>query len=132
MVDFPDLPFDNIHKFLAAVGTVLIVSALFFEPVYLNSRDILNVGIMGLLVSLIGWMFESVLIPYLRSIEEEETLMQKRRVVKPGFKAILAARIILPLFFLIALLLSLLKLTFSFERYTLYLQQHRRQLLGFC
>lgn len=47
MVDIPDLPFDNIHKFLAAVGIVLIVSALFIEPVYLNSRNILNVGIWG-------------------------------------------------------------------------------------
>lgn len=108
MVDFPDLPFDNIHKFLAAVGFVLIVSALFIEPVYLNSRDILKVGIMGFAFGITGWIIESVLIPYLRSIEEEATSWKAKRVVKQGLRVVLAARIILPLLFLFALLLAFL------------------------
>ena len=107
MVDIPDLPFDNIHKFLAAVGIVLIVPALFIEPVHLNSRDILNIGVVGLVFGLIGWIFESVLVPYTRFIDEEGTSRQKRRVVKPGFKAILAARILFPFLFLFTLLLAL-------------------------
>ncbi|SEO47489.1 hypothetical protein SAMN05216388_101316 [Halorientalis persicus] len=108
MVDIPDLPFDNIHKFLAAVGFVLIIPALFIEPVYLNSRDILYVGMMGLVFGLIGWIIESVLIPYLNYIEENGTSMQIRRVVNPGSKFLLAARVVLPLLFLLTLLLVFL------------------------
>lgn len=63
---------------------------------------------MGLVLGIIGWIIESVLIPYLRSIEEEGTSWQKRRVVKPGFRAVLAARIILPLLFLFVLVLAFL------------------------
>jgi len=108
MVDIPDLPFDNILKFLAAVVFVLILSALFVEPVYLNSRDILYVGVVGLVLGLIGWIIESVLISYLTYIEEEGTSLQKRRLVKPGFKFILATRIVLPLLFLFMLLQAFL------------------------
>ena len=102
MDSLPDLPYDNVHKFLAAIGIVLIIPALFVEPVYLESEEILSIGSLALILGVAGWVFESVAIPYMGKIEDSNDTRWKKneRIGNLGNK-ILGIRAILPAIFIV-------------------------------
>jgi len=109
MEGLPDIPYDNVHKFLAAIGFVLILPALFVEPVHLESSDILLAGVAGAVLGLFGWTFESVAIPYLRNItDDDETSWKKKRKIKHIQSLALFVRIIIPGLFIFAIMLAFL------------------------
>lgn len=110
MVDMPELPFDNVHKFLAAVGIILIVPALFVEPVYRESDEILLIGILGVVFGLGGWTFEWVTIPYFEYMDDSDSGSGYRaeRRAKQLFQLVLAVRVAMPLLFIFSLLIVVL------------------------
>jgi|GEM_PF-3587975 len=109
MEGLPDIPYDNVHKFLAAIGFVLILPALFVEPVYLESGDILSLGVVGAVLGLFGWTFESVAIPYIGKIADgDSTSWKKKRKIKHIQSWILVIRVIIPGLFTFATMLAFL------------------------
>ncbi|WP_367175851.1 hypothetical protein [Haloarcula rubripromontorii] len=102
-MNIPELPYDNIHKFLAAVGSVLIVLSLFVEPVYLDSETILSIGSVAVILGLTGWGLERAMLPYIQALAEKGGSLNhgERRKGQRWSKILRALRLILPLAFLI-------------------------------
>lgn len=102
-MNIPELPYDNIHKFLAAIGFLLILPALFVEPVYLESQKILSVGSIAVILGLTGWGFERAILPYLQQLDQKSSLTHRERSKGQKWSKLLRGlRFILPFSFLIA------------------------------
>jgi hypothetical protein len=107
-MNLPELPYDNIHKFLAAVGFILILGALFIEPVYIESEKIRSIGGAAVALGLIGWGFEQASLSYLRELDQKGTLStRERRRGQRWSKVLLALRFVFPIIFVVILFLYL-------------------------
>ncbi|RQG98311.1 hypothetical protein [Natrarchaeobius oligotrophus] len=73
-MDLPELPYDNVHKFLATIGFVLVLTAIAIEPVYLENQEIFSIGATALILGLLGWGIERVYIPPLQELDRKPSL----------------------------------------------------------
>ncbi|WP_143920357.1 hypothetical protein [Halorhabdus utahensis] len=101
-MDLPDLPYDNIHKFLSTIGFILILAALFVEPVYLDSPEILSVGAVAMILGLLGWGIELLKLPYVKELNQKGNLSYKeKRNGRRWSKILRGLRFVLPITFII-------------------------------
>lgn len=59
-----DLPFDKYHQFIASLGAVAILAALFLDSTFIGNRVIFEMGAGAVFFGLIAWVFESLLVEY--------------------------------------------------------------------
>jgi hypothetical protein len=60
----PDLPFDQYYKFIASIGTIILIPSLVIETTFLDNQVVFEMGAVALGYGFIGWFLEKFVMDY--------------------------------------------------------------------
>lgn len=67
----PDIPFDKYYKYLASIGTAVLLLTLFIETTFLDNRIVFEMSGVALIFGVLGWLVEKFWIDYEANVNME-------------------------------------------------------------
>jgi hypothetical protein len=67
----PDLPFDKYYKYLASIGTAVLLLSLFVQTTFLDNRVVFEMGGVAVIFGVLGWLVEKFWMDYEANVNME-------------------------------------------------------------